>query len=159
MLLLILLVQAVLHAGAGTVGWVLLASNQHRRLTWWALGNTALALVLATILAPCWGTVGVAISVLTGDIVCGFMVYPYLAAQLLRITAFRLYSAFLQAVGSVLIPAGIGWVVASMFPDLGIFGAIFIATIVFVLAVYWVLGKQEIWWLGIQVSNLLRWRG
>lgn len=90
-LLALLLLQAVLLAGWGTTSWVLMASNQHRRLMWWALGNAVLTLALAILVAPRWGAVGVAAATLTGDVLCGLLVYPRLAAQHLQIQPKTLY--------------------------------------------------------------------
>ena len=65
------LTQGVLAAGWNTAGWVLLASNEHRTLAWWAVANATLTVVLATVLAPRHGVLGVAAATLLGDLACG----------------------------------------------------------------------------------------
>jgi O-antigen/teichoic acid export membrane protein len=102
-LLALLLMQAVLLAGWGTTSWVLMASNQHRRLMWWSLSNAVLTLVLAMLAAPRWGVVGVAAATLTSDVLCGFLVYPRLAARALQIGSARLYAVTIRSAGLLLL--------------------------------------------------------
>jgi O-antigen/teichoic acid export membrane protein len=94
-LLAILLTQAALAAGWMTSGWALLASNQHRRLSCWALVNGVLTIALSALLAPRWGAPGVAFASLTGDILCGLAVYPFLASRVLGISSSSLYKTIL----------------------------------------------------------------
>ena len=100
----ILLVQGVLAAGWNATAWVPLASNQHRRFAWWGLANAGLTIVLALGLVPVWGWNGVALATLTGDIVCGAAVYPFLAARSLNISVTKFYMAILRPVVALLLP-------------------------------------------------------
>jgi O-antigen/teichoic acid export membrane protein len=107
-LLAILLTQAVLAAGWQCSGWALLASNQHRRLSCWALANGLITVGLAAILAPHWGVHGVALASLLGDILCGLAIYPTLASRALGLSRWTIYKTILPPVAA-LIPL---WVAA-----------------------------------------------
>ncbi len=112
LLLVILLTQAVLASGWTTLGWPLLASNHHRRLSCWALGNGALTIVLSVMFVSRWGVHGVAFATLIGDIVCGAAVYPFLLARMLSIPVTTLYQTILAPL-IVLLPA---WIMAIFHP-------------------------------------------
>lgn len=90
-LLLILLVQGVLAAGWSTSAWALLATNHHRVLTGWFLGNAAVTLVLAAWLGSAHGAAGVAAAGLIGDLLCGLAAFPVLGSFFLKLPPGRLY--------------------------------------------------------------------
>ncbi|MBZ5558468.1 MAG: lipopolysaccharide biosynthesis protein [Acidobacteriia bacterium] len=92
----VLLLQAALAAGWSTAGWPLLASNRHHRLAYCAALNAGLTVVLAVILAPRFGAVGVAVASLVGDVVFGAFVYPWLAARSLGHALATGYQALLR---------------------------------------------------------------
>ncbi len=94
----VMLLQSVLFAGWGTSGWVLLATNQHRTLAFWSLANAIFTLSLAWLLGSRYGVLGVAVASITGDILCGLMVYPRLAAQNLGIKSRHLYISIMRPV-------------------------------------------------------------
>jgi O-antigen/teichoic acid export membrane protein len=87
----VFLIQVVLYAGWYTTGWSLLAANQHYLLAIASLANALLTIVLALVLAPRFGAVGVAIASLLGDVVCGLFVFPFLASRFLKVKAKQLY--------------------------------------------------------------------
>ncbi|MBE0669379.1 MAG: polysaccharide biosynthesis C-terminal domain-containing protein [Anaerolineales bacterium] len=98
LLMALFLVQGILAAGWSTAGWVLLASNEHRTLAWWALSNAGITLALGVLLAPRYGVMGVAVATLIGDLVCGVSVYPRKAARQLGVPASKVYRAILRPV-------------------------------------------------------------
>ena len=97
-LLFLLLLQAVLAAGWSTSGWMLLATNQHRQIAEWAIANAAITLGLAWLLAPRYGVMGVAAAGLVGDVMCGLLVYPHLAASALQVASGDVYRAMVRPV-------------------------------------------------------------
>lgn len=107
----VMLVQSMLFAGWGTSGWVLLATNQHRTLAFWSLANAILTLSFAWLLGGRYGVLGVAVASLTGDIICGLMVYPRLAAQNLGIKSAQLYVSIMRPVVIVLSLAALLYVI------------------------------------------------
>ncbi len=104
-LIALFLIQGVLAAGWSTSGWVLMASNEHRALAWWALANAGLTVTMGVILAPRYGVVGVAVATLLADLSCGALVYPRKAAQHLGISVAKMYRAIFRPAVAV-IPAG-----------------------------------------------------
>jgi len=105
-LMALFLAQGILAAGWSTAGWVLLASNEHRTLAWWALANAGLTVTMAVLLAPRYGIFGVAAATLLGDLVCGALVYPRMAARHLGISASQMFRAIFRPVLAV-VPAGV----------------------------------------------------
>jgi O-antigen/teichoic acid export membrane protein len=105
-LLAIFLLQAVLMAGWSTSAWALLSSNRHRGLACWSVGNAVFTIILALLLGPRFGAVGVVLASLLGDIACGFAVYPRLAAKSLDMPVSRLYAAMLMP-WAALAPVGL----------------------------------------------------
>lgn len=89
------LIQAILFSGWSTSGWSLLASNQHRNLAYSSLANAALTIIAAVILAPRFGVLGVALATLLGDVVCGAIIYPWLASHALGFQLRKMYEAIL----------------------------------------------------------------
>ena len=100
------LFQAVLLAGWSTAGWPLLASNQHRRIARWSLINAVLTVILAMMLAPRFGVIGVALATLSGDVLCGAAIYPAIAAKTLQVATMKVYGAMLRPL-LVLLPMGV----------------------------------------------------
>jgi len=94
-LLAILLTQAVLAVGWQSSGWVLMASNRHRRISVAALINGILTIGLGLVLAPHWGAAGVAFASLIGDVLCGLAPYPLLSAPALGLRARTLFLTIL----------------------------------------------------------------
>ncbi len=105
--------QGVLAAGWSTAGWVLLASNEHRLLAWWALANAGLTITLATLLVPRHGVLGVAVATLLGDLACGASAYPRKAARHLGIPSSEIYKAIFRPV-LVVVSAGALALIAGM---------------------------------------------
>jgi peptidoglycan biosynthesis protein MviN/MurJ (putative lipid II flippase) len=108
------LVQGVLAAGWTTAGWVLLASNEHRPLAWWALSNAGLTIALAILLVPRYGVIGVAVATLLGDVACGVTVYPRNAARFLGIPPLEMYRAILQPALVVLLAGSVAILSSSL---------------------------------------------
>jgi len=101
LLLAVLLVQGVLAAGWNTSSWILLATNEHRRITFWAVANAVTTVALAWLLIPKLGVLGAAIATLCGDIFCGLLVYPRKAAAMLGVGSWTFFKGMLQAGSSV----------------------------------------------------------
>ena len=151
----IFLIQAVLASGWSTVGWILLASNQHRFLAYWALANAVLTITLAMMLAPRWGYVGVAIATLTGDLVCGLAVYPYLSAPLLKLPFIKIYQALFQPILGILL-LGVVFVGVSTLA-VGWRGFIFGGLMVLLLlypSLLLALGRDDLRWLFSMAERL-----
>ena len=87
----IFLVQGALAAGWLTSGWCLLAANQHRILARWSLANAAVTIMLSFLLAPKHGALGVAVATLSGDMLCGLLIYPKLVANTMRFNVWDVY--------------------------------------------------------------------
>ena len=94
-LLAILLTQVILSAGWLSSGWILMASNQHRRISVASLANGLLTVALCIPMAARWGVHGVAAASLVGDLVCGVAVYPVLASSVLGLSKVTLYRTIL----------------------------------------------------------------
>jgi len=106
-LLALLLFQAVLAAGWTTSGWSLLATNNHYRLTYWALANALLTIGFAIVLAPKFGAMGAVSASLLGDVICGAAVYPGLAAGLHGMPVKEFYKAAFLPILALLIPSAL----------------------------------------------------
>lgn len=91
-LLAFLLVQGVLSSGWATSTWSLLAANRHRSTALWSLTNAAVTVLLAGLIVAQYGAIGVALASLVGDIVCGLVVFPFLASSFIRVKASKLYA-------------------------------------------------------------------
>ncbi len=103
LLLGLLLFQGVLSAGWMTTTWTLLAANHHRSIALWSLANAGVTISLAAWLAPTYGPFGVVFGSLVGDLVCGIVVFPRLAASFLGQPSGRVYLALATAL-LILIP-------------------------------------------------------
>ncbi len=95
LLLTLFLIQGVLSAGWMSSGWSLLATNKHRSLSYWMLANSIVTVVIASVVAPKFGIIGVAIATLIADITCGAIAYPKLASRLLNVPSVKLYMSIL----------------------------------------------------------------
>ena len=113
-LLALFLIQALLASGWNTCGWALLASNQHRRLSYATLSNAVVTIVIAVILAPRFGILGVAFAALAGDLSCGATIFPWLVSHTLRFSVKKIYKAILRPLFAIL-PAGIILFVSASF--------------------------------------------
>jgi O-antigen/teichoic acid export membrane protein len=91
----ILLVQLALFAGWSTTSWSMLAANKQRLPAVWSVANAAVTIGLSLILAPGFGLIGVAVATLTGDILCGLLVFPVLSADFLKLSSWYFYVQFL----------------------------------------------------------------
>lgn len=100
-LLFVLLFQGVLSAAWTTAAWGLLATNRFRPMAGWHLANAAVTMGLALWWVKDHGLVGVAFASLIGDMTCGLIVFPALAASFLRIPRLKLFSAMLVAAGAL----------------------------------------------------------
>ncbi len=94
-LLALFLIQGVLAAGWNTSSWPLLASNHHQSLTYWALANAAVTIVLAIPLTAHYGVLGVAVATLLGDML-SCVAYPWLASRQLGLPARAMYGAIVS---------------------------------------------------------------
>jgi O-antigen/teichoic acid export membrane protein len=155
----VILVQTVLFAEWMSCGWVLMASNQHRSLAGWALGNAVITLSLAVLLAPRFNILGVAVATLLGDIVCGLLIYPRLAAHVLNISANRLYGSMLLPMFVTLIS---GLVILKLVASLSPVIAILVSGILLAgtlgLAVQLVFTPDEMKWLRSNLRQVARQR-
>lgn len=104
-LMFFLVSQIILFAGWSTSGWSLLASNQHRKIAYWSLANSLFTILIAIILVPKFGLLGVASAGLIGDIACGFLIFPWLASRVMGCPVAKIYQAILVPI-LVTIPAG-----------------------------------------------------
>ena len=95
-MLALFLFQVVLSAGWTASAWPLLAVNQHKWIAVWDIANGVFTIVLSLILVQFLGTYGVAIATLSGDLVCGFLVYPRLTAKYLEFPVINIYRAILE---------------------------------------------------------------
>lgn len=157
LLLVLFLGQAVLAAGWTTSGWSLLATNQHRSLAYWSLANAVLTVMLAMILAPRYGVLGVACASLIGDVICGVAVYPRLASRLLGLSVIKTYQSMLYPL-IVLIPLGMLLMLAAPLIEgwqLIVFGGL-LALVFAYPAAYLVFGKHELDWLVGRCQTLER---
>jgi len=102
LLLIVLLVQGVLAAGWSTSSWCLLATNHHREVAIWSLGNAAITLGLALWLSDTHGVVGAALASLIGDLICGLVMFPLLTTSFLKITVAALYWQMFEPVFELL---------------------------------------------------------
>lgn len=100
-LLFVLLFQGVLSAAWTTAAWGLLATNRFRPMAGWYLANAVVTMGLALWWVKDHGLVGVAFASLIGDVACGLIVFPALAASFLKIPRLKLFSAMLAAVGAL----------------------------------------------------------
>ena len=91
LLLVVLLVQGVLAAGWSTSSWCVLATNHHRQVAIWSLGNAAITLALGFWLSRTHGVMGAALASLAGDLICGLVTFPLITARFLKISAAALY--------------------------------------------------------------------
>jgi len=91
----IFLVQGILAAGWFTSGWSLLAANHHRMPARWSLANGAATIMLAFLLAPKYGVLGVSLATLLGDVLCGLLVYPKLTGNMLNFSVLHIYKDML----------------------------------------------------------------
>jgi O-antigen/teichoic acid export membrane protein len=113
-LMALFLAQGVLAAGWTTAGWVMLASNEHRLLAWWALANAGLTIGLAILLAPRFGVIGVAVATFFGDLACGVTVVPRKAARFLGMPPSEMYRAILQPALVVLLAGSVAILSSSL---------------------------------------------
>lgn len=151
----LILFQTVLLAGWTSCGWVLMASNQHRQMAGWALGNAGITLGLAFLLAPHFNVMGVAVATLVGDVLCGLSVYPRLAARKLNVSPVLFYqSIFLP----MIVTFSLGWMVYNLLAILPFLFASLLACILFAAAAFLVLKliftREEIVWLRSNLNQL-----
>jgi O-antigen/teichoic acid export membrane protein len=155
LLLAILLAQVILSSAWTTSGWSLIAVNHHKGLAYWNTGNAALTIVLAVVLVPHYGVYGAAVASLLGDIVCGFLVYPALAARLSRCSAMGIYRA---AATPLLVVCGIGIPVIVLRRHLGVWQFGLVATLsvaaVLLLCARFVFNKEERRWIRFEILTL-----
>jgi O-antigen/teichoic acid export membrane protein len=102
LLLGIFIFQMVLASAWSTLGWPLLATNNQKAPAFWTTANALLTIILAVILAPGFGVLGVACATLLGDIICGFAVYPALCARILSLPLRTIYQAIFAVCIAVL---------------------------------------------------------
>jgi O-antigen/teichoic acid export membrane protein len=110
-LLLILLLQAVLSAAWSVTAWPVLTTNHHRGVSSWTLVNAVVSISLAAILARPYGHRGVAIASLTGDVLCGLIVFPTISARFLGVSV-RTVIGHMSASAAGLLPLGLLAVIA-----------------------------------------------
>lgn len=104
-LLAVLMAQSVAASYWSTSGWSMLAANSQRLPALWSLLNAGLTIALATALAPRLGGVGAAIATLVGDLACGLLVFPVLAARFLDVRPQVLYGPLLATIALLAPPA------------------------------------------------------
>jgi O-antigen/teichoic acid export membrane protein len=155
LLLAILLAQVILSSAWATSGWSLIAVNRHKGLAYCNAGNAALTIALAILFVPHYGVYGAAVASLLGDIVCGFLVYPALAARLSRCSAMGIYRA---AGTPLLVVCGIGIPVIMLRRHMGVwqFGlvAALSVAVVFFLCIRFVFNQEERRWIRFEVQTL-----
>ena len=154
-LMLLLLCQAVLAAGWSTAGWSLLAANLHRGLALFSLANALLTILLAIVLAPRFGILGVAGASLAGDMVFGLSFYPALLARFLKIPITTVFRTIWQPALALVIPGAFLVWGASLLPSWQVFlvagtAAILLGYPVAMLAI----GRDELIWL---IGHLKGW--
>lgn len=98
-LLCVLLVQGIAASGWQTSAWGLMATNQHHALAGWSAARAVVTIVLASLLAPSSGALGVAAAALAADVVCGALVVPAQVASAMGVRAGDLYARL--AMGAV----------------------------------------------------------
>jgi len=113
-LMALLVIQIILSSGWNTSIWSLLASNQHRKIAYWSLANSLLTVVVAIVLAPQFGVLGVASAGLVGDMVCGVVAFPWLASRVMGLPVARIYQAMFIPI-LAMIPVGIILLLAASF--------------------------------------------
>jgi O-antigen/teichoic acid export membrane protein len=98
----VLAVQAVLMAGWSTTVWPLLAANRLSQVAAWSVAN-AIATIIGTSFAVFlgWGLVAAALASTLADLLCGFVVFPAIAARFLSIPTHQLYAAMGRGVGAL----------------------------------------------------------
>ena len=153
------IIQIILSSGWNTAIWSLLASNQHRKITYWSLANSLLTIVVAIVLAPKFGVLGVASAGLAGDIVCGLVAFPWIASRVMGLPIYRIYQAMFVPILAI-IPAGIFLFLAESFFH-GLLLALVVSVIVVVFVyptAYLALGKgEDVKWALEKFRGL--WRG
>jgi O-antigen/teichoic acid export membrane protein len=155
----IILFQTVLLAGWTSCGWILMASNRHRQMAGWALGNAAITLSLALYLTPRFSAIGVAVATLLGDVLCGLLVYPRLSAQELKVSSWLIYkSIFLP----MFLTFSFGLIILSLVNFLQPLLAIIVACTLLPVAVFLMLKliftQQEIAWLRSNLNQVRKHR-
>jgi hypothetical protein len=75
-----------------------LACNQHRKIAYWSLANSFITIAVSIIVARRFSFWGVASAGLVGDIVCGAVVFPYLAARFMDCPMGRFYEAMMTPI-------------------------------------------------------------
>jgi O-antigen/teichoic acid export membrane protein len=155
LLLAILLAQVVLASAWTTSGWSLIAVNHHKGLAYWNAGNAALTIVLAILFVPHYGVYGAAVASLLGDIVCGLLVYPALAARLSRCSPVDIYRA---AGTPLLVVCGIGIPLIMVRRYLGVweFGLVTALSVaaVLLLCIRFVFNQEERRWIRFEIQTL-----
>jgi O-antigen/teichoic acid export membrane protein len=154
-LMLLLLCQAVLAAGWNTAGWSLLAANRHRGLALFSLANALLTILLAVVLAPRFGILGVAGASLAGDLVFGLSFYPALLARFLKIPITTVFRTIWQPALALVIPGAFLVWGASLLPSWQVFLAAATAAILLGYPVAMLaIGRDELIWL---IGHLKGW--
>ena len=99
---------------------------------------------------------GIALATLTGDVVCGLLVYPRLAAPRLGVSALAIYESILRPLGVVMLLGMLLFAVVLFSP--GISGAVVAGVITIVLfypALRLSLGKSETAWLITRIKSFM----
>ena len=147
-LLLILLVQGVLASGWNASCWSLLASNKHKPLAAWALLNAILTIPLSVIGAIHFGVVGVATATLTGDILCGLLVYPALGAKALDMPIRKMYLTITRPIVALFIPIGGLMLLSTMVQGLTfLFTGFLVLVVCGGISILFTFGMDEFAWL------------
>jgi O-antigen/teichoic acid export membrane protein len=140
----ILLVQAILAGGWQTACWGVIAVNRHQSIAFAFLGNSITTILLALWFAPQWGIEGIACAGILADLIFGFLLYPYLAANFLEVSPIKIFGQILRAMMGV-VPLGVvAYICFSLFAGWSGIGAycFFSLLIVYPLFVF-VAGKDE----------------
>jgi O-antigen/teichoic acid export membrane protein len=125
----VLLLQSVLAAGWSTASWPLLASNQHRAVSYSAIATAAMMTVFAVTSVARYGALAVAAAGLAADLLCGFVFIPVRAAGFLQIPSRVIYIEMLRGFAFALFAGTATFATKRFIPISGLFYVPVVASI------------------------------
>ena len=94
--LFLILLQAFISSSWTTVGWVLYATNNTSKIAIYSILNGIFTILMSLILIPKYNLIGLCISTIIGDLLFGFLAYPYLVNKIFGLNPYKFYKIFLQ---------------------------------------------------------------
>ena len=94
--LFLILLQTFIASSWTTAGWVLYATNNTSKIAIFSILNGLFTVLISLILIPKYKLIGLCISTLSGDLLFGFLTYPFLVNKIFGLKPLRFYKIFIQ---------------------------------------------------------------